>query len=50
MMLPPLPAIAREIPAPPLVWRAAEALPHDDDASAADFFRQQQDAAGADFP
>ncbi len=49
-MLPPPPAIARAIPAPPLVWRAAEALPHDDDASAADFFRQQCDATGAALP
>ncbi len=49
-MLPPVPAIARAIPAPPLVWRAAEALPHDDDASAADFFRQQRDATGAALP
>ena len=49
-MLPPLPAIARAIPAPPIVWRAAEALRDDDETSAADFFRQQRDATGAALP
>jgi hypothetical protein len=46
-MLPPLlPSLAREVRAPPVVWRGAARDVDDPEESAADFARRQRDAAG----
>ena len=45
-MLPPLPSLAREVRAPPVVWRGAARDDDDPEESAADFVRRQRDAAG----